>query len=188
MSIIAATVSSSGRISVGPKQTPMLDTVIRFFWLYSDTLYRQQATQSYHVYGCYMSQTYYIFRKITSFIMTVASQFNRFFKRDNICICITIVILHNNNNTHLSALCPGLPGWASTKKVLDLRLDLLEQQTVSGSSISCKCKSICKSAPHPRQITMPAPHHSIFYRPDVFSAAQPTASKHWRRLQLYCNA
>jgi len=27
---------------------------------------------------------------------------------------------------------------------------------------------------------MPAPHHSIFYRPDAIPAAQPTASKHWR--------
>jgi len=28
-----------------------------------------------------------------------------------------------------------------------------------------------------RQITMPAPHHSVFYRPDALPA-QPTASKH----------
>ena len=27
---------------------------------------------------------------------------------------------------------------------------------------------------------MPAPHYSVFYRPDALSAAQPTASKHWR--------
>ena len=40
--------------------------------------------------------------------------------------------------------------------------------------------AICKSAPSSRQITMPAPHHSIFYRPDALPAAQPTASKHWR--------
>jgi len=26
--------------------------------------------------------------------------------------------------------------------------------------------------------TMPAPHHSVFYRPDALPAAQPTASKH----------
>ena len=38
----------------------------------------------------------------------------------------------------------------------------------------------CKSAPHSRQITTPAPHHSVFYRPDALPAAQPTASKHWR--------
>ena len=34
------------------------------------------------------------------------------------------------------------------------------------------------SAPRSRQITMPAPHHSVFYRPDALPAAQPTASKH----------
>jgi len=37
---------------------------------------------------------------------------------------------------------------------------------------------ICKSAPRSRQITMPAPHHSVFYRPDALPATQPTASKH----------
>jgi len=36
--------------------------------------------------------------------------------------------------------------------------------------------AICKSAPHSRQITTPAPHHSVFYRPDALPAAQPTAS------------
>jgi len=34
------------------------------------------------------------------------------------------------------------------------------------------------TAPHSRQITMPAPHHSILYRPDVLPDAQPTMSKH----------
>ena len=36
----------------------------------------------------------------------------------------------------------------------------------------------CKSASRSRQITTPAPHHSVFYRPDALPAAQPTASKH----------
>ena len=36
--------------------------------------------------------------------------------------------------------------------------------------------AICKSAPRPRQTTTPAPHHSVFYRPDALPAAQPTAS------------
>jgi len=56
-------------------------------------------------------------------------------------------------------------------------LDLLEQEMVSGSGISW---AICKSAPHPRQITTPASHHSFFYRPDSLPATQPTAAKHWR--------
>ena len=49
---------------------------------------------------------------------------------------------------------------------------------MSGSGISW---AICKSAPRSRQITTPAPHHSVFYRPDALPAAQPTASKHWRQ-------
>ena len=58
-------------------------------------------------------------------------------------------------------------------------LDLLKQETVSGSGISW---AICKSAPRSRQITMPAPHLSVFYRPDALPATQPTASKHWRHI------
>ena len=29
--------------------------------------------------------------------------------------------------------------------------------------------------------TMPAPHRSVFYRPDALPATQPTVSKHWRQ-------
>ena len=76
----------------------------------------------------------------------------------------------------LTALCLGLPWWASTRKVKTIWI-LQKQETVSGSGISWV---ICKSAPRSRQITMPAPHHSVFYRPDALPAAQPTASKHWR--------
>ena len=57
-------------------------------------------------------------------------------------------------------------------------LDLLKQETVSGSDISWV---ICKSAPRLRQTTMPAPHHSVFYGPDALPATQPTASKYWRQ-------
>ena len=73
-------------------------------------------------------------------------------------------------HTHLTALFPGLPGWAGTRKVKPIWI-LLKQETVSGSGFSWA-----------RQITMPAPHHSVFYRPDVLPAAQPTASKHWRHI------
>jgi len=50
---------------------------------------------------------------------------------------------------------------------------------VSGSGISW---DVCKSATCSRQITTPAPHHSVFYRPDALPAAQPTVSKHWRQM------
>ena len=53
---------------------------------------------------------------------------------------------------------PGLPRWAGTRKVKPIWI-LLKQETVSGSGISW---NICKSAPRSRQITTPAPHHSVF--------------------------
>ena len=80
------------------------------------------------------------------------------------------------------ALCPGLPGSAGTRKIKLIWI-LLKQKTVSGSGISW---SICKSAPCSRQITMPAPHHSVFYRLDALPVAQRTASKHWRHSLSYC--
>ena len=85
-------------------------------------------------------------------------------------------ITHTYTHTQSSALFPGLPGWAGTRKVKPIWI-LLKQETVSGSGISW---AICKSAPHSRQITTPAPHNTVFYGLDALPAAQPTASKHWR--------
>ena len=86
--------------------------------------------------------------------------------------------LLKRTHTHLMALCPGLPGSASARKVKPIWI-LLKQETVSGSGISW---AVCKSASSCRQITMPVPHHSFFYRPDALPAAQPTASRHWRHI------
>ena len=66
---------------------------------------------------------------------------------------------HTHTHTRLMALFPGLPRWAGTRKAKPIWI-LLKQETVSGSGISW---NICKSAPRPRQITMPAPHHSSFF-------------------------
>jgi len=79
-----------------------------------------------------------------------------------------------HTHTRLTAFFPGLPGSAGTRKVKTIWI-LLKQETVSGSGIGW---AMCKSAPSSRQITMPAPYHSVFYRPDALPAAQPTASKH----------
>ena len=86
---------------------------------------------------------------------------------------------HTHTHTHnrLTALFPGLPRWAGTRKVKPIWI-FLDQETVSGSGISW---AMYKSAPRTTQITTPAPHHSIFYRQDGLPAAQPTASKHWRQ-------
>ena len=61
----------------------------------------------------------------------------------------TCIIQH----TRFTALFPGLP-----IKVKPIWI-LPKQETVSGSGISW---AICKYAPHSRQITTPAPHHSVF--------------------------
>ena len=77
---------------------------------------------------------------------------------------------HTHANICLTALCPGLPRWASTRKVKPIWI-LLKQETMSGSGISW---AICKSAPCSRQIIMPAPYHSVFYMPDGLPAAKPS--------------
>ena len=65
---------------------------------------------------------------------------------------------NSSTHTHLTALFPGLPRRAGTRKVEPIWI-LLKQETVSGSGIRW---AICKSAPCSRQITMPAPHCSVF--------------------------
>jgi len=50
---------------------------------------------------------------------------------------------------------------------------------VSGSGISW---AICKSAPRSREITMPTPHHSVFYRPDALPAAQQRQSTEGKKI------
>ena len=123
--------------------------------------------------------------KILGFITSV---------RYMICCCQLILYIHTHQfngllsrttrvsryqkhtHTRLTTLCPGLPGWAGTRKVKPIWI-LLKQEAVSGSGIGW---AIGKSAPRSRQITTPAPHHSVSYRPDALPAAQPTASKHWR--------
>ena len=97
-----------------------------------------------------------------------------------VCVLLHLKVI-SHTHIRLTALCPGLPGWASTRKVKPVWI-LLKQETVSGSGIS---RAVCKSAPHTRQITTPAPHYSVFYRPDALPATQPTVSKHWRHLYTW---
>jgi len=70
-----------------------------------------------------------------------------------------------SSTTRVSGHQKGKPFWI-----------LLKQEMMGGSGISW---TICKSfVPHSRQITMPAPHHSIFYGPDALPDAQSTVPKH----------
>ena len=88
-----------------------------------------------------------------------------------------LMALYNTHNPFNGPFSRTTRGWAGTRKEKPIWI-LLKQETVIGSGISW---AICKSAPRSRQITMPAPHHSVFYRPDALPAAQPTASKHLRQ-------
>jgi len=47
----------------------------------------------------------------------------------------TVTDTVKHTHTRLTALCPGLPGWAGTRKVKPIWI-LLKQETVSGSAIS----------------------------------------------------
>ena len=60
----------------------------------------------------------------------------------------------------------------------DMRPILLKQDTVSGSGISW---AICKSAPHPRQITVPAPHNSVFLQAGCHSCCSTNSIGHWKQ-------
>jgi len=73
-------------------------------------------------------------------------------------------------HTRLTALFPGLPRWAGTRKVKPIWI-FLKRETVSGSGSSW---AICKFVPRSTHITTPAPNHSAFYRLDALPAAQPT--------------
>ena len=92
--------------------------------------------------------------------------------------------VHTYTHTHpFNGPFSELPRWAGTRKGKPIWI-LLKHETVSGSGISW---AMCKSPPRSRQITTPAPHHSVFYRPGALLAAQPTVSKHWRQYILIQN-
>ena len=80
------------------------------------------------------------------------------YSNDGLLYMVFELLVHTHTHTRLTALCPGLPGWAGTRKERPIWI-LLKQETVSGSGI---CWATCKSAPRCRQITTPAPHHSAF--------------------------
>jgi len=64
----------------------------------------------------------------------------------------------NVTHTRLTALFPGLPGWAGTRKAKPIWI-LMKQEIVSGSGINW---AICKFAPCSRQTTTPALYHFVF--------------------------
>jgi len=93
---------------------------------------------------------------------------------------------HTHTHTRLTALCPGLPGWASTRKVKSIWI-LLKQETVSGSGVSWASS---KSAYRSRQITTPARHHSVFLQAGCPSCRPTNSVKALKAIagdQVSCN-
>ena len=68
---------------------------------------------------------------------------------------------HTHTHTHTHPFNGPLSGTTRVSyQKGKTNLDLLKQETVSGSGIRW---AICKSAPRSSQITMPVPHHSSFF-------------------------
>jgi len=98
----------------------------------------------------------------------------------SVCVLLLVSVSTTTTLHMFNGPFSGLPRWAGTRKVKPIWIllkqervsgsgikpicILLNQETVSGSGISW---DVCKSAPLSRWITMLAPHHSVFYRPDA---------------------
>jgi len=76
--------------------------------------------------------------------------------------------------THIMTSFPGQPEQTGTRKVKAIWI-LMKQEMIGRQWHQLDHMQII--APHFRQMTMPAPHHSIFYRPDALPDAEPTVSK-----------
>ena len=102
---------------------------------------------------------YYKNSLITLFAVSYSHMSKYFQKTQWLYTSGTIKLIYTH--TRLTALFPGPPRWAGTRKVKPIWI-LLKQETVSGSGSGISW-AICKSASRSRQITMPVPHHSNFF-------------------------
>jgi len=80
-----------------------------------------------------------------------------------------------NIHTRLTALCPGLPGWAGTRK--EKPMWITEARDSEWQWHPLGHMQVCTSLESDNHASTPP---LSFYRPDALPAAQPTASKHWR--------
>jgi len=80
---------------------------------------------------------------------------------------------HTHTHIRLTALCPGLPGSAGTRKV-KTNLDFTKARDSEWQWLQLGHMQVCTSL----QTDNPYPATQVFYRPDALPAAHPTASKH----------
>ena len=93
-----------------------------------------------------------------------------------------VVVLHpTHTHTHLFNGPLSRTTWVSRYQKGKTSLDFTGARDSEWQWHQLGHMQVCTS----RQITMPAPHRSVFYRPDALPAAQPTASTHWRVMVLH---
>ena len=92
-------------------------------------------------------------------------------------------ICFTHTHTRLTALCPGLPGWAGSRKA-KTNLDFTEARDSEWQWHINISWAICKSAPCSRQITTPAPHHSVFLQAGCPSCHPTNSVKALKALSL----
>ena len=94
---------------------------------------------------------------------------------------------HTQCHTHTRFTAHWTLSWTTRVSRYQNHLILLKQETVSGSGISW---AMCKSAPRPRQITMPAPHHSVFLQAGCLSCRPTNSVKAlkatWQCSKMHC--
>ena len=84
------------------------------------------------------------------------------------------VSLRVSTHTRLTALFPGLPGWAGTRKT---NLDFTEARDSEWQWHQLGHMQVCTPLQTDNHASTPP---LSFYRPDALPVAQPTVSKHWR--------
>ena len=77
-------------------------------------------------------------------------------------------------HTHLTALFPGVPRWAGTRKVKPIWILLKRDSEWQWHQLGHV--QVSTSLQTDNHASTPP----LFYRPDALPAAEPTASKHWR--------
>ena len=91
----------------------------------------------------------------------------------------SIPVKYTHTHTCLTALFPGLPGWAGTRKVKPIWILLKQESEWQWHQLGHM--QVCTLLQTDNHASTPP---LGFYRPDALPAAQPTASKHWRHSKV----
>ena len=112
-------------------------------YMTSWTICKQSAPRSRHNHINTSSLNFYTLDALPGTQPTGQSNEGKRVRSPSLKLIIrSLLVTHTHTPTHLTALRPGLPKWAGTRKVKPIWI-LLKQETVSGSGISW---AICKSA------------------------------------------